>query len=204
MQESAVPAASKGAARRHRVEGGRPHAVKIRLTDAEYDAIAARAAEARVSVQRYLVGRALARTAPVQHRVAPSALTAELAAVRRLTANLASNINQIARRLNSGGDPDAGMTATADAVLRTTRRIDAVLAWFDSPPRPNGTPPQRNTAPPRRPAQAGHQNADHRNVGLQRARPAPQRQRPPGRPAADRHPERHPERRPDQHPDRRP
>ena len=49
----AVPSALNGAARRHRVEGGRPRHVKIRFTDAEYDAIAARAVEARVSVPRF-------------------------------------------------------------------------------------------------------------------------------------------------------
>jgi hypothetical protein len=55
----AVPAASRGAARRHRVEGGRPHAVKVRFTDDEYAALAGRAAAARVSIQRFLVDAAL-------------------------------------------------------------------------------------------------------------------------------------------------
>lgn len=184
MPEHTVPAASKGSARRHRVEGGRQRAVKIKLTDAEYDAIAARAAGANVSVQRYLVGRALTRAAPA-HRTAPAALTAELAAVRRLAGNLANNMNQIARRLNAGGDPDARILAVADAVSRTNHRIDAVLAWLDSPPQRNDSRPQRNDAAARRPAQP-----DHRNASPQRTRPAPQR--PPGRSAAERHEQRHP------------
>lgn len=176
MQERTVPAASNGAARRHRVEGGRPHAVKVRLTDAEYDALAARAAEAKVNVQRYLIERALTRAAPA-HRSAPSALTAELAAVRRLTANLANNMNQIARRLNAGGDPDARIPAAADAVIRTTRRLDAVLAWLDVPSSRSGSEPERN----------GHRpQPDRRNASPQQTRPDPQR--PPGRPATDRRP----------------
>src|SRR5579859_3423847 len=88
-----VPPAFNGAARRHRVEGGRPRHVKIRFTDAEYDAIAARALEARVSIPRLIVDSTLIR----RNRVAPSpALTAELAGLRRLVANLANNVNQIA------------------------------------------------------------------------------------------------------------
>ena len=39
--------------------------VEIKFTDAEYAAIAARATESKVSVQRFLVGCALARRARV-------------------------------------------------------------------------------------------------------------------------------------------
>lgn len=161
MPEHTVPAASKGSARRHRVEGGRQHQVKIRFTDAEYDAVAARAAGAHVSVQRYLVDGALARRPP---RSVPSALAAELAGLRRLTANLANNINQIARRLNAGGDPDAGTTAAADAVRRAMNRLDAALAWLGVPPAGSagdGVPDQRNAQPGPRTAPSGPRNARH-------------------------------------------
>lgn len=144
MQEHTVPAASKGAARRHRVEGGRQHQVKIRFTDAEYDVVASRAADAHVSVQRYLVDGALTRRPP---RSAPSALSAELAGLRRLTANLANNLNQIARRLNAGAGPDAGIPAAADSVRRTMNRLDSVLAWLGAPPAGKCVPGQRNADP---------------------------------------------------------
>jgi len=170
-----VPAASRGAVRRHRVEGGRPRAVKIRLTDAEYEAIGARAASKGVTIQRFLVGVALASPRPAA--AAPAALIAELAGLRRLTASLANNINQIARWLNSGGRPDARITGALDSVQRAMTRLDGVLAWLGAPqqttpeqrsapaeslpahaerPRPRGTnattaPPQRN-ANPRAPA----------------------------------------------------
>jgi hypothetical protein len=97
-------------------------------------------------------------------------------------------MNQIARRLNAGGDPDARILAVADAVSRTNHRIDAVLAWLDSPPQRNDSRPQRNDAAARRPAPP-----DHRNASPQRTRPTPQR--PPGRSAAERH-ERHEQRHP--------
>ncbi|MBV9450721.1 MAG: plasmid mobilization relaxosome protein MobC [Streptosporangiaceae bacterium] len=134
-----VPSASNGAARRHRIQGGRPRHVKIRFTDAEYNAIAARATEARVSIPRLLVDSALLR----RHRnaVISSALTAELAALRRLVANLANNINQIARKLNSGGAPDASIPAAAEAVQRALRRLDAALAYLNTNPADSAPPP---------------------------------------------------------------
>lgn len=144
--ERAIPAASRGSARRHRVEGGRRHPVKICFTDAEYEVIAARAADARVSVQRYLVDGALARR---PSRTAPSALAAELAGLRRLTAGLANNINQIARRLNAGADPDPGIPAAADSVCRAMRRLDSALAWLDIPPGGHSAPDPRNARPAR-------------------------------------------------------
>ncbi|HXL93522.1 MAG TPA: plasmid mobilization relaxosome protein MobC [Streptosporangiaceae bacterium] len=119
-----VPALSRGGARRRRVEGGRQRAVKVRFTDAEYAAITARAAESGVSVQWLLVAGALTRK-PTS--AAPSALTAELAGLRRLVANIANNINQIVRKLNSCGRPDASIAPAADAVRRTMRRLDAVI-----------------------------------------------------------------------------
>ncbi|HZR49141.1 MAG TPA: plasmid mobilization relaxosome protein MobC [Streptosporangiaceae bacterium] len=147
-----VPAASTSASRRHRVAGGRPRHVKIRFTDAEYDAIAARAVEAGVSIPRLLVDGALIRR---RRPVVPTALTAELAGLRRLVANLANNVNQIARKLNSGGVPDNSIPVTADALCRTLSRLDAALSGLGplapqprtrSGPLRNAVPPPRSTA----------------------------------------------------------
>lgn len=151
MPERTVPSASKGSARRHRVEGGRKHQVKIRFTDDEYDAIVARAAAANVSVQRYLVDGALTRR-PARMS---AALGAELAGLRRLAANLANNMNQIARRINSGADPDAGVLAAADSVRRTMNRLDTALSWLGIPSAGNGVPDSRNTRPGARIAPPG-------------------------------------------------
>lgn len=147
-----VPAASTSAARRHRVAGGRPRHVKIRFTDAEYDAISARAVEAGVSIPRLLVDGALIRR---RRPVVPTALIAELAGLRRLVANLANNVNQIARKLNSGGVPDSSsIRVTADALRRTLSRLDAALSslgplapqpWTGSVPLRNAVPPPRST-----------------------------------------------------------
>jgi Bacterial mobilisation protein (MobC) len=139
-----VPSAGRGSARRHRVQGGRPCVVQIRFTDAEYAALATRATESKVSVQRYLTNCALTR----RPHPPPPSVTAELAALRRLTSNLANNINQIARRLNSGGALDASTGPTLEAVRRTMDRLDRALAGTD--PGSPGSP--RNTAPLLRPS----------------------------------------------------
>jgi hypothetical protein len=123
-----VPSAARGSARRHRVEGGRHCVVRVRFTEAEFAAVEARAAESRVTVQRYLAGCALSRRPPLTTTAAPSAMTAELTGLRRLTANLANNINQIARRLNSGGSPDASIDPALEAVRRTMDRLDRAIA----------------------------------------------------------------------------
>lgn len=80
---------------------------------------------------------------------APSQLVAELAGLRRLTANLASNINQIARVLNSGGSPAPSILAAADAVRRTMTRLDSALAVLGSGP--PSRPPARSAGPPAQP-----------------------------------------------------
>jgi uncharacterized protein (DUF1778 family) len=143
VTEHVVPAAAHGAARRHRVEGGRQHAVKVRFTDEEYDQIAERASAARVSVQRFLVEGALA---PRRQVVVPAALTAELSGIRRLLANLANNVNQIARKLNATGRTDGSVSAAAEALTRTLSRLDTVVAWLGSPPRPAHSS-ERRTSP---------------------------------------------------------
>jgi hypothetical protein len=123
-----VPSAANGATRLRRAAGGREHAIKVKLNNAEYQAISTRAADRKLSVQRFLLSCALAPNAEVQPVRAPSTLTAELAGLRRLTGNLANNINQIARVLNSGGVPEASIPATADAVRRAMTRLDSVLS----------------------------------------------------------------------------
>jgi hypothetical protein len=148
-----VPSAARGSARRHRVEGGRHCVVRVRFTDAEFAAVEARAAESRVTLQRYLAGCALSRRPHLTATATPSAVTAELAALRRLTANLANNINQIARRLNSGGAPDASIDPALAAVSRAMDRLDRALAAANpaGPGSPRSTGPPADTDPGRSP-----------------------------------------------------
>jgi hypothetical protein len=131
-----VPSAANGAVRQRRVDGGRNRVIKLKLDDADYRSITDRANECKLSVQRFLVSCALSRrfsssTPPRGPVPAPrigSAASAELVGIRRLTANLANNINQIARVLNSGGTPSDSIPAAAEAVRRVMIRLDSVLA----------------------------------------------------------------------------
>src|ERR1700722_8273026 len=61
-----VPSAARGSARRRREEGGRRYGMMMRFTGPEYDALAALAADAGLSVPRYLVDSALAEEAQLQ------------------------------------------------------------------------------------------------------------------------------------------
>jgi hypothetical protein len=127
----AVPSAAQGAARRQRVEGGRPNAIKLRLTDAEQDALTTRAAAAHRSVQRLLI-----ETTLNDHQQPPrpnATLIAEFVSLRRLVSNLANNMNQIARRLNSAGQPDGRLPAVTEMVRRAMIRLDAALEASGSP-----------------------------------------------------------------------
>lgn len=138
-----VPPAARGCARRRRLEGGRPWVVKVRFSEAELSAVRACAAAEQVSVQRFLIDAAFAERPAVS-----GAFLAELEALRRLTANLANNVNQIARRLNSGYRPDPSVTAAADALRRVMQRLETALARARAVPPRLAAEPERNGAPP--------------------------------------------------------
>lgn len=87
--------------------------MKVRVSDAEFDALVARAQGAGVSVQRLVVDAALADGGPTPAE--RRALWSTLLAARRQVAGLATNVNQLARVANSTGLVPAG---TADALGR--------------------------------------------------------------------------------------
>jgi hypothetical protein len=136
-----VPSAARGSARRRREEGGRRYGMMMRFTGPEYDALAALAADAGLSVPRYLVDSALAEAG--QPVTASPAVMAEITAVKRLVANAANNINQIARKLNSGAAPDASIAPSMAAAQYAMSRLDVVLDSID----------RLRTARPRKPSQ---------------------------------------------------
>lgn len=107
----------------------------VRVDDGEYAELTAKAAAARVTVQRLLVETTLA--APRRPAQVPQALIDELTGLRLLSARIGGNLNQVARALNSGARPDPRVIAAMDSVRRVMRRIDRILSW-------PGIPPQRN------------------------------------------------------------
>jgi MoxR-like ATPase len=128
------PIYSRGVARRRRLPGGRRNEITVRFSEEEYQHIRARAADAKVSVHRYIADGATISRPPVN-----AALIAELTGLRRLTLNIGNNLNQIARCLNSAGRPDSSVDAASEAVRRTTRRLEEVLTWAGAPPRHSAT-----------------------------------------------------------------
>ncbi|MFI8850304.1 plasmid mobilization relaxosome protein MobC [Streptomyces sp. NPDC053499] len=56
----------------------------------------------------------------------------ELNALRAQVARLGNNINQIARRLNSGGDPHLGDTAALDRAQSTLKTVREAVAGIDA------------------------------------------------------------------------
>ncbi|MFB4320702.1 plasmid mobilization relaxosome protein MobC [Actinomadura sp. 21ATH] len=130
-----VTAAGTGARRLERAPGGRPHTVTVRLTDAEYDTVTARAEALGISRQRLLVEAATARQVGGATDTGELALTvserraliAELLAVRRMVAALGTNVNQLARTANATGRLPDGLPATADAVQRALERLQEAV-----------------------------------------------------------------------------
>jgi hypothetical protein len=156
-----IPAAFRGSARRRRAEGGRRYEMTMRFTGPEYDEIAARAAQARLSVPRYLVDSALAEAQ--QPEAVPPAVVAEVVAVKRLVANVANNVNQIARKLNSGAAPDGSIAPALDAARSAMSRLDTVLDRVD---RYRGVALSRAPARPRCAQDQASRAADHTGSAL--------------------------------------
>lgn len=120
-----------GAGRRERSTAGRrPEVVKLRLTEAERAELAAHAAQRGITVQRYLLECVAAVQAGGTLETASDRREdmATLLGVRRLLANVANNVNQIARAANAGALPMRGESAAAfNAAKRASDRIYDVV-----------------------------------------------------------------------------
>lgn len=110
--------------RRANAPGGRHTSHKVRVTPEEEASLVRVATAARITVPRLLVESALHGVAvPTQQRDA----MVEMFALRRLLAGVATNMNQVAKRMNSGDRVGGELTATLDAVRRVVLRIDAAI-----------------------------------------------------------------------------
>lgn len=149
------------ARRRRREEGGgRPHKVTVRLTDAEFERIRARAIGVGLTPASYLaeVGQAAKvseASGPGDGPAVPAsgvagdaarllvekgrafgvlerrALAAELFGVRRLLIGVGTNLNQLARVANSTGEVPTQVGVAAGAVQRYLVRLEAVVSALD-------------------------------------------------------------------------
>ncbi|MGW3200112.1 plasmid mobilization protein [Streptomyces sp. NPDC001118] len=125
--------------RRPRQSGGRPHQCKIRLSDEEMLKVEARAISLGINAQRLFIEsvlndfdnelRGIGWTISERHQV-----YRELAALRRLIAQLGNNVNQLARIANSTGYLERETAGAMAATTRVMGRADEVLATLMPPP----------------------------------------------------------------------
>ena len=117
--------AGKGT-RRRRILGGRHKRYVVRVSDVEEGYLRRLALAHRVSVQRLLVESTMAAGAG-QSLADRRAVIANLFGLYRLAANIANNVNQIAKVANATGEIRAELAATLDAARRVAVRIDAQI-----------------------------------------------------------------------------
>lgn len=124
------------ARRRQRKDIQRKERVDVRYSAEEKNAILARARSLNIA-GAHLVGAATMAyvqgdlALPTQ-RGATDDLIDELNALRTQTARIGHNINQIARRLNSGSNPHPGDAATLDHTARALDAVRATLTAIDA------------------------------------------------------------------------
>ena len=113
--------------RARNVSGGRPFRHVVRVSESEEAQLVVAASRQGVTVPRLLVVCALERSDEITS-ADKRELLVELFTIHRLLGNMANNINQIARAVNSTGDlPEqtgAVMTALWSTMQRVNREID--------------------------------------------------------------------------------
>jgi hypothetical protein len=107
------------------VEGGRQEKVVVRFTAEELAAVSARAAASGLTPSSYLAVVGL-RPEGVASADVRSALT-NLTGVRRVLAGVASNLNQLTRKVNATGEWDAALPVVVEAVARIAARTEAAV-----------------------------------------------------------------------------
>ncbi|WP_394366996.1 plasmid mobilization relaxosome protein MobC [Paeniglutamicibacter gangotriensis] len=109
--------------RRANVEGGRQHFHKVKVSPEEEAQLLQLAEQQGVTIPRLLVESALSLDAPETPTERKQAI-AELFAVNRLLANIANNVNQLARHANSGDEFPADAAAALARVKSVAMRIE--------------------------------------------------------------------------------
>ncbi|WP_328967535.1 MobC family plasmid mobilization relaxosome protein [Streptomyces sp. NBC_00239] len=106
----------------------RSHVCSVRLNDDEKNRLATAAAASRTSLPAFLARSGLAAARDPDRASAAIAgereVVAELFAARRHLGHVGNNLNQLARAVNSGGQPaDVQLHAVLIAVQRAIRRV---------------------------------------------------------------------------------
>ena len=125
MSEPATPKKQLTRRRRANAPGGRQHQHMVRVSEAEETQLALLAGEQEVTIPRLLVESALAGVGetPSQRRLAMT----ELFAIRRQLAGVTTNVNQIARAVNTDGRFPLGSAAALARIEEVVERIDQAI-----------------------------------------------------------------------------
>ncbi|MFG1805746.1 plasmid mobilization relaxosome protein MobC [Streptomyces sp. NPDC049040] len=135
LMRAAAEAAIRRVARRRRRDGTRRmFRVDVRYSQAEHHAIKARAKAMEIA-GAHLVGAVVMAfiegTQPLPgRRTETDDLIDELVALRAQVAKIGGNVNQIAHRLNSGGQPhpaDTALLAQAEHTVHSVRKAVAAI-----------------------------------------------------------------------------
>ncbi|UUW93001.1 plasmid mobilization relaxosome protein MobC [Pimelobacter simplex] len=129
-EKSEEKTAGRTKTRRRRNQGGaRPNRTVIRHTDEEWARVNAAASHLGLSVPGFYERAAFAGSA--QAAVELSIIEDELFGVRRLLANAANNLNQVARSLNTDGSHEPAQLAGSlqlfeDTIARLNGLLDSL------------------------------------------------------------------------------
>lgn len=137
MSEESLPTPGR---RRRRSSTPRPHKVLVRLSDEEYERVAAGAAATNSTLPAYLAKRGQEEIAPVQsgQRLTEAqmrSLVSELYALKRILALSGNNLNQIAKVANSTGEVRDEVVHYGALIARTLDRlerfVDGLRRWIE-------------------------------------------------------------------------
>ena len=131
MSEPATPKKQLTRRRRANTPGGRQHQHMVRVSEAEETHLKQLAAEQEVTIPRLLIESALAGVGetPSQRRVAMT----ELFAIRRQLAGVTTNVNQIARAVNTDGRLPVGSAAAMAQIEDVVAKIDDAIEGLAAP-----------------------------------------------------------------------
>jgi hypothetical protein len=129
--------AEPGRRRQARAEGGRSRRYVVKVTPDEEAQLEGRASELNVSVSRYLIELALAKPDEglgAMPRSEREEVVKALFGIQRLAANVANNINQIARWANTNSSFPADAELTLHAYRELALTVDDALTRIAGDP----------------------------------------------------------------------
>lgn len=115
--------------RARNVPGGRPFRHEVKVSEAEEAQLVVAASRFGMTIPRLLIMSALERSDEITS-ADKRELLIELFTIHRLLGNMANNVNQIARAVNSTGDLPEQTDAVFSALWSTLQRVNRGIERF--------------------------------------------------------------------------